>query len=91
MTGKVRTSTKGKENVKCKECDKIIRKDEMTKHWNNKHKHLGGQSMCKHIATGTADIHKYFPKKDKIEDSEWTLVSYDSKGNVADKVSPDII
>ena len=61
MTGKGSTSTKGKENVKCKECNKIIRKDEMPKHWENKHKHLGGQAMWKHIATGTADINKYFP------------------------------
>ena len=35
MSGSGKQTTKGKENVKCKECDKIIRKDEMTKHWEN--------------------------------------------------------
>ena len=34
-------ATKGKEDVKCKACDKVVRKDEMKKHWDQHHKDRG--------------------------------------------------
>ena len=63
-------TTKGKETVKCSVCDKELRKDEMKKHWENKHKHLGSQPSWKHIATGTSQLNKYFGvlKKDQNEE-----------------------
>ena len=91
MSGSGKQTTKGKENVKCKECDKIIRKDEMTKHWENKHKHLGGQPKWKFITTGTSDLNKFFPTKMKCEgyteeDPEQILLAADDNDNT-DRVS----
>ena len=42
-------ATKGKEDVKCKACDKVVRKDEMKKHWAQHHKDTGKAPSWKFI------------------------------------------
>ena len=63
--------TKGKENVKCNVCDKILRKDEMKKHWEHHHKDLGKTAQWKYLAEGTSDLSAFgFSSKKKKEVSE---------------------
>ena len=57
--------TKGKEDVKCKACDKVIRKDEMKKHWEHHHKELGKTPQWKFLAVGTSDLSAFGFSKQK--------------------------
>ena len=59
---KKEVNTKEKEDVLCKYCDKVMRKDRVGKHFENNHKDrkAKGEKACfKHIAAGTPGLGKF--------------------------------
>ena len=72
-TVKKEVNTKGKENVLCKYCDKVMRKDKVGKHFKNNHKdrkEKGEKARFKYIAAGTPGLGKFgfVQKKDEKKD-----------------------
>ena len=74
-TVKKEVNTKGKENVLCKYCDKVMRKDKVGKHFENNHKdrkEKGEKACFKYIAAGTPGLGKFrfVQKKDEKKDEK---------------------
>ena len=72
-TVKKEVNTKGKEDVLCKYCDKVMRKDKVGKHFKNNHKdrkEKGEKACFKYIAAGTPGLEKFgfVQKKDEKKD-----------------------
>lgn len=73
-TVKKKVNTKGKEDVLCKYCDKVICKDKVGKHFDNNRKdrkEKGEMACFEYIAAGTPGLGKFgFVQKDEKKDDD---------------------